>query len=102
MVFSHVSGKRKKLRSTEQREYEWGIKRIVLIYRGLLKEGILKLVENLANGLEGSFLKAKFNGNDETYLETIDGRVRWMALMAAHFDCWEMMKAAISFFFLIL
>ena len=100
MVLAHVSGKRKKLRSTEQKEYEWGIKRIVLIYRGLLKEGIIKLVENLANGLEESFLKA--NGNDETYLETIDGRVRWMALMAAHFDCWEMMKAAISLFLLIL
>ena len=56
MVLAHVSGKRKKLRSTEQREYEWGIKRIVLIYRGLLKEGILKLVENLANGLKESFL----------------------------------------------
>lgn len=48
----------------------------MLIYRDLLKEGKIKLVENLANGLEGSFLKAKFNGNDETYLETIDGRVR--------------------------
>lgn len=102
MVLAHVSGKRKKLRPTEQREYEWGIKRIVLIYRDLLKEGKIKLVENFVYGLKEGFLKAKFNGNDEPYLETIDGRVRWMALMAANFDYREMMKAAISLFLLIL
>lgn len=86
------------MKSREQREYEERVKRRVLILKDLLEEGKIKVVENLANDLNESLSKARFDENGEPDLDTIDGRIRSMALMAEHFDYREKMKAAISLY----
>lgn len=86
------------MKSREQREYEERVKRRVLILRDLLEEGKITVAEHIANDLKESLSKARFDENGEPDLETIDGRIRSMALMAEFFDHREKMKEAISLY----
>lgn len=84
------------MKPKEQQEYEERVKRRVLILRDLLEQGKIKFAENLRDGLEESFSKARFDENGEPDLSTIDGRIRSIALAAEHFDHRDKMKSAIS------
>jgi len=86
------------MKSKEDIEYEERVKRRVLILRELMEQGKIKFAENMKDGLEESFSKARFDKNGEPDLSTIDGRIRSMALMAEHFDHRTKMKEAISLF----
>lgn len=84
------------MKSKEEKEYEERVKRRVLILRDKLKEGKIHIAEHLREKVEASLLKARFDKNGEPDLDTIDGFVRSMALMAEHMDHREKMKSAIS------
>lgn len=84
------------MESKEDKEYEERVKRRVLILRDLMEQGKIKFAENMREGLEESFSKARFNENGEPDLETIDGRIRSIALAAEHFDHRDKMKSIIS------
>ncbi|PHQ29085.1 hypothetical protein [Leeuwenhoekiella nanhaiensis] len=84
------------MKSKEEKEYEERVKRRVLILRDKLKEGKIHIAEHLREKVEASLLKARFDKNGEPDLDTIDGFVRSMALMAENMDHREKMKSAIS------
>ncbi|QNS41710.1 hypothetical protein H0S70_01570 [Chryseobacterium manosquense] len=86
------------MKSKEQIDYEERVKRRVLILKDLLEEGKITVAEHLAKGLQESLSKVKFDENGEPDVETIDGRIRSMALMAEHYDYREKMKGAISLY----
>lgn len=84
------------MKSKEEKEYEERVKRRVLILRDLIVEGKITFAENMREGLDESFSRARFDENGEPDLTTIDGRIRSIALAAEHFDHREKMKSAIS------
>ncbi len=84
------------MKSKEEKEYEERVKRRVLILRDKLKEGKIHIAEHLKDKVEASLQRARFDENGEPDLDTIDGFIRSMALMAEHMDHREKMKSAIS------
>ncbi len=84
------------MKSKEEKEYEERVKRRVLILRDKLKEGKIHIAEHLRDKVEASLLNARFDENGEPDLDTLDGFVRSMALMAEHMDHREKIKNAIS------
>lgn len=80
------------MKSHEEIEYEERVKKRVLILRDLMEQGKIKFAESMRKGLEESFSKARFDKNGEPDLDTIDGRIRSIALAAEHFDYREKTK----------
>ncbi|MDM1354409.1 hypothetical protein [Myroides marinus] len=86
------------MKTREEREYEERVKRRVLILKDLIENGKVVFTENMKEGLDESFSKARFDSNGEPDLLTIDARVRSLALAVEHFDHREKMKEAISLY----
>lgn len=86
------------MKSKEEIEYEERVKKRVLILRDLMEQGKIKFAESMRKGLEESFSKARFDKNGEPDLDTIDGRIRSIALAAEHFDYREKTKDLASLF----
>lgn len=84
------------MKSKEEQEYEERVKRRVLILMEQLKKGNFHISAHLAADFENSILKVRLDKNGEPDLETVDGRIRSMALMADHIDHREKMKSVVS------
>ena len=84
------------MKSKEEKEYEERVKRRVLILKEQIEKGRIHISEHLRDGFEKSLLRVRLDKNGEPDLETVDGRIRSMALMAEHMDHREKMKNAIS------
>ncbi|WP_417887974.1 hypothetical protein [Zunongwangia sp.] len=84
------------MKSKEEKEYEERVKRRVLILKEQLENGNIHISEHLADDFEKSLLKVRLDENGEPDLDTVDGRIRSMALMAEHIDHRQKMKSAIS------
>lgn len=84
------------MKSKEEKEYEERVKRRVLILKEQIEKGRIHISEHLRDDFEKSLLKVRLDKNGEPDLETVDGRIRSMALMAEHMDHREKMKGAIS------
>lgn len=84
------------MKSKEEKEYEERVKRRVLILKEQLDNGNIHISEHLADDFEKSLLKVRLDENGEPDLDTVDGRIRSMALMAEQMDHRQKMKSAIS------
>ena len=84
------------MKSKEEKEYEERVKRRVLILKEQIEKGRIHISEHLRDDFEKSLLRVRLDKNGEPDLETVDGRIRSMALMAEHMDHREKMKNAIS------
>lgn len=84
------------MKSKEEIEYEGRIKKRFLILKDLLSKGKVNIVESLEEDLKRSFNNVQFDKNGEPIIESIDGKIRSMALMAEHIDHREKMKSAVS------
>ena len=84
------------MKSKEEKEYEERVKRRVLILKEQIEKGRIHISEHLRDDFEKSLLRVRLDKNGEPDLETVDGRIRSMALMAEHMDHREKMKSAIS------
>jgi hypothetical protein len=84
------------MKSKEEKEYEERVKRRVLILKEQLENGNIHISEHLADDFEESLLRVRLDKNGEPDLDTVDGRIRSMALMAEHMDHRQKMKSAIS------
>jgi len=84
------------MKSNEEKEYEERVKRRVLILKEQIEKGKIHISEHLRDDFEKSLLKVRLDKKGEPDLETVDGRIRSMALMAEHMDHREKMKSAIS------
>ncbi|CAM1370594.1 conserved hypothetical protein [Tenacibaculum litopenaei] len=84
------------MKSIEEKEYEERVKRRVLILKEQLENGNIHISEHLADDFEKSLLKVRLDKNGEPDLDTVDGRIRSMALMAEYMDHRQKMKSAIS------
>ena len=84
------------MKSKEEKEYEERVKRRVLILKEQLENGNIHISEHLADDFEKSLLRVRLDKNGEPDLDTVDGRIRSMALMAEHMDHRQKMKNAIS------
>tara|TARA_R100000353_G_scaffold175981_2_gene148126 strand:+ start:44 stop:1723 length:1680 start_codon:yes stop_codon:yes gene_type:complete len=84
------------MKSKEEKEYEERVKRRVLILKEQLENGNIHISEHLADDFEKSLLRVRLDKNGEPDLDTVDGRIRSMALMAEHMDHRQKMKSAIS------
>ncbi len=84
------------MKSKEEKEYEERVKQRVLILKEQLEKGNIHISEHIANDFEKSLLRIRFDENGEPDLDTVDGRIRSMALVAEHMDHRQKMKSAIS------
>jgi hypothetical protein len=84
------------MKSNEEKEYEERVKRRVLILKEQIEKGNIHISEHLRDNFEKSLLNVRLDKNGEPDLETVDGRIRSMALMAEHMDHRQKMKSAIS------
>lgn len=87
------------MKSKEEKEYEKRVKARVLILKEHLEKGDKKI--NIVNkkdavNFEESFRKIRFDSNGEPILETVDGRIRSLALVIEQVDHSDKMKSAIS------
>jgi hypothetical protein len=84
------------MKSKEEKEYEERVKQRVLILKEQLEKGNIHISEHLADDFEKSLLRIRLDKNGEPDLDTVDGRIRSMALVAEHMDHRQKMKSAIS------
>ena len=87
------------MKSKEEKEYEKRVKARVLILKEYLEKGDKKI--NVVNkedavNFEESFRKIRFDSKGEPILETVDGRIRSLALVIEQVDHRDKMKSAIS------
>tara|TARA_R110000868_G_scaffold369897_1_gene633373 strand:- start:526 stop:2214 length:1689 start_codon:yes stop_codon:yes gene_type:complete len=87
------------MKSEEEKEYEKRVKARVLILKEYLEKGDKKI--NIVNkedavNFEESFRKIRFDSKGEPILETVDGRIRSLALVIEQVDHRDKMKTAIS------
>lgn len=87
------------MKSEEEKEYEKRVKARVLILKEYLEKGDKKI--NIVNkedavNFEESFRKIRFDSIGEPILETVDGRIRSLALVIEQVDHRDKMKSAIS------
>ncbi|MFL0101994.1 hypothetical protein [Tenacibaculum maritimum] len=87
------------MKSKEEKEYEKRVKARVLILKEYLEKGDKKI--NIVNNedtvnFEESFRKIRFDSKGEPILETVDGRIRSLALVIEQVDHRDKMKSAIS------
>ncbi|MEH6706324.1 MAG: hypothetical protein V7691_16140, partial [Galbibacter orientalis] len=68
------------MKSKEEKEYEERVKRRVQILKEQLENGNIHISEHLADDFEKSLLRVRLDKNGEPDLDTVDGRIRSMAL----------------------
>lgn len=87
------------MKSKEEKEYEKRVKSRVLLLKEYLEKGDKKI--NIVNKedavrLEESLSKIRFDADGEPILDTVDGRIRSLALVIEQVDHRDKMKSAIS------
>jgi hypothetical protein len=87
------------MKSKEEEEYEKRVKARVLKLKEFLEKSDKKI--NIVNkedavNFEESFRKIRFDSDGEPILETVDGRIRSLALVIEQIDHRDKMKSAIS------
>ena len=87
------------MKSKEEKEYEKRVKSRVLILKEYLEKGDKKI--NIVNkddaiNFEDSFRKIRFDTDGDPILETVDSRIRSLALIIEQVDHKDKMKTAIS------
>jgi len=80
------------LTDEEKAELRWRLNTL----RVAFEEGKIHIAEHIADDFKTSLLAMKYGPDGEIDLETVDGRIRSMALMAAHFHNRTETKNAIS------
>ena len=81
---------------SEQQDYEERLRYRLKILSEQLKADKVKIASHLAEGFEESFRNIKYDESGEIILESVDGRIRSMALAIEHFDTREKLKKEIS------
>lgn len=84
------------MKTKEEKEYEERVKRRILILKDLIESGKIQFAESMKETIGQSFLKARFDKNGEPDLDTIDGVIRSIALVAEQIDHQTKMKESIS------
>lgn len=87
------------MKSEEEKEYEKRVKARVLLLKQFLEKGDKKI--NIVNKedaerFEDSFRKIRFDSYGDPILETVDGRIRSLALVIEQLDHQDKIKSAIS------
>ena len=87
------------MKSKDEKEYEKRVKARVLTLKQFLEKGDKKI--NIVNkedavNFEESFRKIRFDKDGDPILETVDGRIRSLALVIEQVDHRDKMKSAIS------
>ena len=80
---------------SEQQDYEERLRYRLKILSEQLKADKVKIASHLAEGFEESFRNIKYDESGEIILESVDGRIRSMALAIEHFDTREKLKKEI-------
>ena len=80
----------------EQKKYEERLKYRLKIFQEHLKASKINIAEHLREGLSDSISKIRYDSNDEIILDSVDGRIRSMALAIEHFDTRDKLKKQIS------
>ncbi|MEP3443139.1 MAG: hypothetical protein ABJN72_16810 [Sulfitobacter sp.] len=73
-------------------ELRWRLETLKVMF----EDGKIKIAEHLADGVEESLSKVRYGLDGKIDLSTVDGRIRSMALMAAHAAQRDQAKDAIS------
>ena len=81
---------------SEQQDYEERLRYRLKILSEPLKADKVKIASHLAEGFEESFRNIKYDESGEIILESVDGRIRSMALAIEHFDTRAKLKKEIS------
>ena len=81
---------------SEQQDYEERLRYRLKIFSEKLKTDKLKIVSHLAEGFEESIRNIKYDESGEIILDSVDGRIRSMALAIEHFDTRDKLKKEIS------
>lgn len=81
---------------SEQQGYEERLRYRLKILSEQLKADKVKIASHLAEGFEESFRNIKYDESGEIILESVDGRIRSMALAIEHFDTRAKLKKEIS------
>lgn len=81
---------------SEKKEYEERLRYRLKILSEKFKEGNVKVAEHLADGFKESLEKIKYDEDGEILLDSVDGRIRSMALAIEHFDTKDKLKKEIS------
>lgn len=81
---------------SEQQDYEERLRYRLKILSEQLKADKVKIASHLAEGFEESFRNIKYDESGEIILESVDGRIRSMALAIEHFDTRTKLKKEIS------
>lgn len=71
---------------SEQQDYEERLRYRLKILSEQLKADKVKIASHLAEDFEESFRNIKYDESGEIILESVDGRIRSMALAIEHFD----------------
>lgn len=81
---------------SEQQDYEERLRYRLNILSEHLKADKVKIASHLVEGFEESFRNIKYNEHGEIILDSVDGRIRSMALAIEHFGTREKLKKEIS------
>jgi len=81
---------------SEQQDYEERLRYRLKILSEQLKADKVKIASHLAEGFEESFRNIKYDESGDIILESVDGRIRSMALAIEHFDTRAKLKKEIS------
>lgn len=94
-MIEQIVGKNKMLDS-EEIEYEERLRYRLKILSENFKQGKISVAEHLIDIFNESLDKIKYDKNGEIILDSVDGRIRSMALAVEHFDTRDQLKKEIS------
>ena len=77
-------------------EYESNLKARLDILRTKLNDGKIKIAPHLIDGFKESIANIQYSEDGDILLDTVDGRIRSMALMISHFDERDKLKKQFS------
>lgn len=77
-------------------EYENNLKARLDILRTKLNDGKIKIAPHLIDGFKKSIANIQYSEDGDILLDTVDGRIRSMALMISHFDERDKLKKQFS------
>lgn len=77
-------------------EYESDLKARLDILRTKLNDGKINIAPHLIEGFKSSLANIQYSENGDIILDTVDGRIRSMALMISHFEERDKLKKQFS------
>lgn len=79
-------------------DYESNLKARLDVLRKKLNDGKIKIAPHLVDGFQNSIANIQYSENGDILLDTVDSRIRSMALMISHFDERDKLKKQFSLF----